>query len=158
MGYYSHGTAHSFLGSAEGIEFMRGWKLNGPIVKTVDQLKSFLVADMAGLEWEVLENDVEGEHAGGPSGGGPPDGANRDMKQANGDKQQPGKNTTRTIGDGGGDSNSQMGSVDRRTKSEVPDEDDDDNDQETRRILGGDGTPQREKSGTSGWMKLRSRS
>ena len=70
LGRYSHGTAHSFLGGAEGTEFMRGWKLQGPM-KMVDHLKSLLLGEMAGAEWEVVDEkewrdlgDESGSHAG----------------------------------------------------------------------------------------------
>ena len=69
LGRYSHGTAHSFLGGAEGTEFMRGWKLQGPM-KMVDHLKSLLLGEMAGAEWEVVDEkewrdvgDESGNHA-----------------------------------------------------------------------------------------------
>ncbi|KAI9884199.1 MAG: hypothetical protein M1823_004015 [Watsoniomyces obsoletus] len=171
MGYYSHGTAHSFLSSAEGTEFMRGWKLNGPIAKTVDQLKSFLAADMAGLEWEVLENhDVEEQHAIGAATGHS-EGVNHEVKKpVNGYKLPSSQmHAGGATGDGGGaasNSDGQTRWVDRRdgTRNEARDEnddDDDDDDQQTRMMLGGGGgvVPSREKTGgTSGWMKLRSRS
>lgn len=74
MGHYSHGTAHSFLGNAEGLEFMKTWKLVSP-VKVADKLKSTLLSEMATAEWELLEeeewdeeganqpqNELEGAH------------------------------------------------------------------------------------------------
>ncbi|PGH18504.1 hypothetical protein AJ80_04474 [Polytolypa hystricis UAMH7299] len=54
LGHYSHGTAHSFLGAAEGTEFMKSWKLPSPI-KVVDKIKSALLGEMASAEWEILE-------------------------------------------------------------------------------------------------------
>ncbi|KAJ5415335.1 hypothetical protein N7465_004030 [Penicillium sp. CMV-2018d] len=54
LGHYSHGTAHSFLGASEGVEFMRMWKLPTP-TKIVDRLKSNLLGEMASAEWELLE-------------------------------------------------------------------------------------------------------
>ncbi|OQE96367.1 hypothetical protein PENNAL_c0001G06927 [Penicillium nalgiovense] len=54
LGHYSHGTAHSFLGASEGVEFMRIWKLPTP-TKVVDKLKSNLLGEMASAEWELLE-------------------------------------------------------------------------------------------------------
>ncbi|PYI06274.1 hypothetical protein BO78DRAFT_397459 [Aspergillus sclerotiicarbonarius CBS 121057] len=56
LGHYSHGTAHSFLGAAEGVEFTRTWKLPTP-TKVVDKLKSTLLGEMASAEWELLEGD-----------------------------------------------------------------------------------------------------
>jgi hypothetical protein len=54
LGHYSHGTSHSFLGAAEGTEFMRTWKLPTP-TKIVDKLKAVLLGEMASAEWELLE-------------------------------------------------------------------------------------------------------
>lgn len=56
LGHYSHGTAHSFLGGAEGTEFMRTWKLPSPI-KVADKLKSTLLGEMASAEWELVEEE-----------------------------------------------------------------------------------------------------
>ncbi|EER28651.1 hypothetical protein D8B26_001075 [Coccidioides posadasii str. Silveira] len=64
LGHYSHGTAHSFLGSAEGLEFMKTWKLPSPL-KVADKLKSTLLSDMATTEWELLEED-EWDEGGTP--------------------------------------------------------------------------------------------
>ncbi|TAQ83614.1 hypothetical protein B7494_g8064 [Chlorociboria aeruginascens] len=57
MGHYSHGTTHKFLGSAEGIEFIRSWKLLSPI-KLADRLKAKLMSEVANSEWEVLDEDA----------------------------------------------------------------------------------------------------
>ncbi|KAL8340054.1 hypothetical protein RB601_006265 [Gaeumannomyces tritici] len=57
MGRFSHGTAHSFLGSAEGAEFVRGFKLPNPI-KLADRLKSKLSSDAPNPDWELLEDDA----------------------------------------------------------------------------------------------------
>lgn len=54
LGHYSHGTAHSFLGSAEGTEFMRKWK-QPSTAKVVDKLKSVLLGEMTSAEWELLD-------------------------------------------------------------------------------------------------------
>lgn len=56
MGRYSHGSAHSFLGSAEGIEYIRSWKLLSP-TKLADRLKSKLMSEVANAEWEVLDEE-----------------------------------------------------------------------------------------------------
>ncbi|KXH61491.1 hypothetical protein CSAL01_11205 [Colletotrichum salicis] len=75
MGRYSHGTAHAFLGSAEGSEFIRGFKLPSPM-KLADRLKKKLVSEVAVPEWEVLEDDAwaiddgEGQANRAVSGGG----------------------------------------------------------------------------------------
>jgi hypothetical protein len=54
VGKYSHGTAHSFFGSAEGTEFIRSWKLPSPM-KLADRLKGKLMSEVANAEWEVLD-------------------------------------------------------------------------------------------------------
>lgn len=54
MGHYSHGTAHSFLNSSEGSEFMRTWKLPAS-ARIADKLKANLLGEMASAEWELLE-------------------------------------------------------------------------------------------------------
>ena len=54
LGHYSHGTAHSFLGASEGVEFIRNWRLPTP-TKVVDRLKSTLLGEMASAEWELVE-------------------------------------------------------------------------------------------------------
>ncbi|KAH8701156.1 UV radiation resistance protein and autophagy-related subunit 14-domain-containing protein [Talaromyces proteolyticus] len=54
FGHYSHGTSHSFLGTAEGMEFVKSWKLPTP-TKLADKLKSALMGEMANAEWELLE-------------------------------------------------------------------------------------------------------
>ncbi|SPO07686.1 uncharacterized protein DNG_10381 [Cephalotrichum gorgonifer] len=63
MGRYSHGTAHKFLGSAAGTEFVRSFKLPAPI-KLADRLKRKLTSELSVPEWEVVENgDWEVEEA-----------------------------------------------------------------------------------------------
>lgn len=57
MGRYSHGTAHSFLGNAEGTDFTRSWKLPNP-QKLSDKLKSKLMSEVANAEWEFLDQDA----------------------------------------------------------------------------------------------------
>ncbi|KAF6832448.1 hypothetical protein CPLU01_06131 [Colletotrichum plurivorum] len=57
MGRYSHGTAHNFLGSAAGTEFVRGFKLPNPL-KLADKLKKKVASEAAVPEWEVLEDDA----------------------------------------------------------------------------------------------------
>lgn len=57
MGRLSHGTAHTFLGSAEGHECIRSWKLLSPI-KLADRLKGQLVGEMTGAEWELLDQNA----------------------------------------------------------------------------------------------------
>jgi hypothetical protein len=54
MGRYSHGTAHSFLGNADGNDFIRNWKLLSPI-KLADRLKAKLMSEVANAEWELLD-------------------------------------------------------------------------------------------------------
>ena len=56
MGHYSHGTAHSFLAAADGMEYMRGWRLQSP-VKVIEKVKALLLSERTGAEWEILEGN-----------------------------------------------------------------------------------------------------
>ena len=56
MGRWSHGTTHSFLGGAEGTEYMRNFKLPSPI-KLADRLKKKLSSEAPMLEWEKIDGD-----------------------------------------------------------------------------------------------------
>ncbi|KAI3324757.1 hypothetical protein HD806DRAFT_54411 [Xylariaceae sp. AK1471] len=57
MGLYSHGSGHTFLGSAAGNDLTRNFKLPNPI-KLMDKLKSKLNHENPIPEWEVLEDDA----------------------------------------------------------------------------------------------------
>ncbi|TGJ82692.1 hypothetical protein E0Z10_g6069 [Xylaria hypoxylon] len=57
MGLYSHGSGHTFLGSAAGNDLTRNFKLPNPI-KLADKLKSKLNHESPIPEWEVLEDDA----------------------------------------------------------------------------------------------------
>ncbi|KAK6949478.1 hypothetical protein Daesc_009559 [Daldinia eschscholtzii] len=57
MGLYSHGTAHTFLGSAAGNELTRSFKMP-TVIKMVDKLKARLVRENPVPEWELLEDDA----------------------------------------------------------------------------------------------------
>ena len=57
MGRYSHGTAHSNLGSSAGAEFTRGFKIISP-TKLADRLKARLASEVANAEWELLDPDA----------------------------------------------------------------------------------------------------
>lgn len=57
MGRWSHGTTHTFLGSAEGNEFLKGFQLPSP-VKLADRLKKKMLSDADGLDWEMLEDEA----------------------------------------------------------------------------------------------------
>lgn len=56
IGRWSHGTTHSFLGGAEGSEFVRNFKLLAPI-KLADRLKKKLSSEAPMLEWEKIDGD-----------------------------------------------------------------------------------------------------
>ncbi|KAI1406273.1 UV radiation resistance protein and autophagy-related subunit 14-domain-containing protein [Hypoxylon fuscum] len=59
MGLYSHGTAHTFLGSAAGNELTRSFKMpTNSIARLVDKLKAKLVRENPVPEWELLEDDA----------------------------------------------------------------------------------------------------
>ncbi|KAI1492792.1 UV radiation resistance protein and autophagy-related subunit 14-domain-containing protein, partial [Biscogniauxia mediterranea] len=66
MGWYSHGTAHTFLGASPGTELTRSFRLPNP-VKLADRLKARLLqaqenaaaaAASSTPEWEVLDDDA----------------------------------------------------------------------------------------------------
>ncbi|KAK6612506.1 hypothetical protein H4I96_01719 [Botrytis cinerea] len=57
IGWASHGSAFSFLGSAEGAEFIRGFKLPRPN-QMGDILKNKLMSEVANAEWELLSQDA----------------------------------------------------------------------------------------------------
>ncbi|KAK4101630.1 hypothetical protein N658DRAFT_49859 [Parathielavia hyrcaniae] len=56
IGRWSHGTLHSFLGGAEGSEFVRNFKILSPL-KLADRLKKRLSSEAPMLEWEKIEGD-----------------------------------------------------------------------------------------------------
>lgn len=85
IGRWSHGTTHSFLGGAEGNEFVRSFKIITPL-KLADKLKKRLSSEAPMLEWEKIEGDelddgfedgvlVRGPGSGGSAGRGEVDGA-----------------------------------------------------------------------------------
>jgi hypothetical protein len=61
FGQYSHGTAHSFFGTYEASALIRNWRAQTP-QRVIDKVKHFLINDMTGAEWEVLE-EMEWSHA-----------------------------------------------------------------------------------------------
>ncbi|KAH8905976.1 hypothetical protein BR93DRAFT_721799 [Coniochaeta sp. PMI_546] len=69
IGRWSHGTTHSFLGGAEGIEYVRNFKLPAPI-KLADRLKKKLSNEAPMLEWEKIDGD-EARAGDGDVGEGP---------------------------------------------------------------------------------------
>ncbi len=59
IGRWSHGTAHTYLGAAEGAELVRNFKILSPL-KLVDRLKKRLSSEVPMLEWETIEgHEVE---------------------------------------------------------------------------------------------------
>ena len=79
IGRWSHGTLHSFLGGAEGTEFVRSFKIMPPL-KLADRLKKRLSSEAPMLEWEKIEGDelddgfddgvlVRGHGSGGSAAG-----------------------------------------------------------------------------------------
>ncbi|RDA86018.1 hypothetical protein CP532_4690 [Ophiocordyceps camponoti-leonardi (nom. inval.)] len=57
IGRYSHGTMYDFLGSAQGTEFTRSFKLPSPM-KLADKLRRKLLGDAPAADWEVLDDDA----------------------------------------------------------------------------------------------------
>ncbi|KAK7729596.1 hypothetical protein SLS57_002084 [Botryosphaeria dothidea] len=54
MGYFSHGMSKGFLGAAEGVNYLKGWRYQTPM-RVVDRVKGHLQAEMQGAEWEMLD-------------------------------------------------------------------------------------------------------
>ena len=67
IGRWSHGAAHSYLGGAEGTEFVRSFKLLSP-TKLVDRLKKKLSSEAPMLEWEKIDGDEVRAVEGGLEG------------------------------------------------------------------------------------------
>lgn len=67
LGEYSHDRKHMNLAGPQGLEWMRAW--NAPsLARIIDGLKSHLLTEMSGAEWELLEErewneEREDEHA-----------------------------------------------------------------------------------------------
>ncbi|KAI0882102.1 UV radiation resistance protein and autophagy-related subunit 14-domain-containing protein [Annulohypoxylon maeteangense] len=57
MGLYSHGTAHTYLGSAAGNELTRSFKMPN-VMKMADRLRARLLRETPAPEWELLEDDA----------------------------------------------------------------------------------------------------
>ena len=56
-GQYSHNSSHSLLSSSDpdgGADHLRGWRFANP-VRIIDRIKSALLIERTGAEWEVLE-------------------------------------------------------------------------------------------------------
>ncbi|KAK3301077.1 UV radiation resistance protein and autophagy-related subunit 14-domain-containing protein [Chaetomium fimeti] len=107
IGRWSHGTLYSFLGGAEGTEFVRNFKIMPPL-KLADRLKKRLSSEAPMLEWEKIEGDeldegfddgvlVRGHGSGGSAAAG------------RGDLGAASIMTVRTVGSNGGVSDSAKG-------------------------------------------------
>jgi hypothetical protein len=139
LGHYSHGTSHSFLGGAEGTEFMKTWKLASP-TKVADKLRAVLIGEIANAEWELLEEkewDDEGrDQALAPTSTSEP-------SEAAEARPEPAQTPTETQTGGARSSDSAITGEDEESKNETQSPSD-------------HPSPGRVK-GTSGWTKLKSR-
>ncbi|KAK5000011.1 hypothetical protein LTR66_001053 [Elasticomyces elasticus] len=54
LGTFSHNSTQALLCAPEGNELMHGWKLTVP-AKVIDKVKSYLLTEMSGADWEMLE-------------------------------------------------------------------------------------------------------
>ncbi len=133
VGHFSHGTAHTFLGSAEGNEFMSSFKLMSPR-QLVDNLRPLLLNEVSSAEWEILDQDAWAEDDG------------RDLEDDGimvGVKRGSDERPAGVSGGGfGGAMQSFMSMGTVMDAIEI--------------VGGGDGARDR-KPGTSGWTKLKSR-
>ena len=64
FGQFSHGTARCFLGAAEGQSRVRAWKWQSQLRLLLDKVRTNLVAEMQGAEWEMLESKEWSEAPG----------------------------------------------------------------------------------------------
>ncbi|KAK4550019.1 hypothetical protein LTR36_002986 [Oleoguttula mirabilis] len=55
LGFYSHGSAHHSLAGFEGLALLHGWRLASP-ARLVDKLKSYLLNEISGAEWDFLSD------------------------------------------------------------------------------------------------------
>lgn len=62
LGHLSHGTAHSFLESAEGTTRLQSWRLQD-FQRLIEHVRMMLSHERAGADWEILE-DKEWEEEG----------------------------------------------------------------------------------------------
>ena len=62
LGHLSHGTAHSFLESAEGTACLQSWRLQDS-QRLIEHVRTMLSHERAGADWEILE-DKEWEDEG----------------------------------------------------------------------------------------------
>lgn len=52
FGELSHATSHSFIGSAENVQYLSGWRLTP--TKITDDLRAYLLAEQQAQEWDML--------------------------------------------------------------------------------------------------------
>lgn len=55
LGVYSHGSAQLSLAGVEGAELFRNWRIPTH-ARLVDKLKSYLLTEISGLEWDILSD------------------------------------------------------------------------------------------------------
>lgn len=96
VGHFSHGTAHSFLSAAKGLEYMSGWRLHSPL-KVIDRVKAMLQNERDGAEWQLLE---ENEWEEAEAQNGVTDVMDEELKEAAGLEPRP--HGTDTEGDQAG--------------------------------------------------------
>jgi Vacuolar sorting 38 and autophagy-related subunit 14 len=136
VGHFSHGTAHTFLGSTEGNDFMNSFKLMSPR-QLVDNLRLLLLNEVSSAEWEILDQDAWAENDGRDlEDDGVMVGARRVSEEGAGGVLGGG------LGRFGGAVQSfmSMGTV-----------------MDAIEVVGGGDTARDRKPGTSGWTKLKSR-
>jgi hypothetical protein len=136
VGHFSHGTAHTFLGSAEGNEFTNSFKLMSPR-QLVDNLRPLLLNEVSSAEWEILDQDAWAEDDG------------RELEDEGvmvGARRGSDERTGGVLGGGLGRFGGAMQSF--MSMGTVMD---------AIEIVGGADAARDRKPGTSGWTKLKSR-
>lgn len=86
LGHLSHGTAHSFLESAEGTARLQSWRLQDSR-RLIEHVKMMLSHERAGADWEILE-DKEWEDEGADV-----DGNGKDVEGLSNAQDERGKGT-----------------------------------------------------------------
>lgn len=54
LGFFSHATARHNLASSEGLDLLKEWKMPSTS-RLADKLRSFLLSEISGAEWDLLE-------------------------------------------------------------------------------------------------------
>jgi hypothetical protein len=139
FGQMSHGTARAFLNSTDGKNVMKDWHLQSPM-RAVSKIRDFLSNELQKAEWELLQEaewDVDNGEETVVLGGG---------RRAEGEQKASAKNAGAKPSPLPSESDAQE-LVSKSVRSAGP-----------STLLSDTAKAPSTTSGTSGWMKLRTRS